>query len=235
MNITDATFEKLLEKYNEYQKDSNGRYKSWEYCYKIFGNARKNKENIDYDFLSLHLGFYLASWGMYRGSSFLLRKDYKIHMPIVKEILNDKYDVLSGIAIDDLEKEANQDLIINLSRIIKDYYREVRQNVANKDIKADVSPILVTKILMGTLGCTPAYDDFFVKGLRDTYFSFKYKSFSKNSLSELVEFYKKHKDSFENVRKSMKIDNELDYPPMKVIDMLLWEYETDPEFFNSNS
>ena len=190
MNITDATFEKLLEKYNEYQKDSNGRYKSWEYCYKIFGNARKNKENIDYDFLSLHLAFYLASWGMYRGSSFLLQKDYKIHMPIVKEILNDKYDVLSGIAIDDLEKEANQDLIINLSRIIKDYYREVRQNVANKDIKADVSPILVTKILMGTLGCTPAYDDFFVKGLRDTYFSFKYKSFSKNSLSELVEFYK---------------------------------------------
>ena len=235
MNITDATFEKLLEKYNEYQKDSNGRYKSWEYCYKIFGNARKNKENIDYDFLSLHLAFYLASWGMYRGSSFLLKKDYKIHMPIVKEILNDKYDVLSGIAIDDLEKDANQDLIINLSRIIKDYYREVRQNVANKDIKADVSPILVTKILMGTLGCTPAYDDFFVKGLRDTYFSFKYKSFSKNSLSELVEFYKKHKDSFENVRKSMKIDNELDYPPMKVIDMLLWEYETDPEFFNSNS
>ena len=33
----------------------------------------------------------------------------------------------------------------------------------------------------------------------------------------------------------MKIDNELDYPPMKVIDMLLWEYEMNPEFFNSNS
>ena len=39
------------------------------------------------DFLSLHLGFYLASWGMMRGSTELLDKDYKIHIPAVKVIL----------------------------------------------------------------------------------------------------------------------------------------------------
>ena len=32
---------------------------------------------------------YLSSWGMYRGSSFLLQKDYKIHKPIIVEALKD--------------------------------------------------------------------------------------------------------------------------------------------------
>lgn len=43
--------------------------------------------NPDYDYLSLQLAYYLASWGMLRGSSFLLWKDYKIHIPMVKEML----------------------------------------------------------------------------------------------------------------------------------------------------
>ncbi len=46
------------------------------------------------DMLALHLGFYLASWGMYRGSSFLLQKDYKVHVPIVKIIINNENDFL---------------------------------------------------------------------------------------------------------------------------------------------
>ena len=49
------------------------RYKSWEYCYQNFIEARNRELNrSDIDALSLHLAFYLASWGMYRGSSFLL-------------------------------------------------------------------------------------------------------------------------------------------------------------------
>ena len=62
--------------YNELREDPNGRYRSWEYCYKAFHDARGNT-NADVDYLSLQLAFYLASWGMYRGSSFLLQKDYK--------------------------------------------------------------------------------------------------------------------------------------------------------------
>ncbi|VEJ05791.1 Uncharacterised protein [Campylobacter lari] len=42
------------------------------------------------------LSFYLASWGMYRGSSFLLRYDYKIYKTILEELLAidlwDKHD-----------------------------------------------------------------------------------------------------------------------------------------------
>lgn len=57
------------------------------------------------DYLSLQLAFYLASWGMYRGSSFLLQKDYKIYIPVVEEVLKSKYDILFGMKCEDLLDE----------------------------------------------------------------------------------------------------------------------------------
>lgn len=44
-----------------------------EHCCSVFHEAR-NQENTDTDNLSLHLAFYLASWGMYRGSSFCCKR-----------------------------------------------------------------------------------------------------------------------------------------------------------------
>jgi hypothetical protein len=37
------------------------------------------------------MAFYLASWGMYRGSSFLLWKDYLIHQEVVDNIIAKKH------------------------------------------------------------------------------------------------------------------------------------------------
>lgn len=90
--------------YGEIQDDENARFRSWEHCYKSFYDARKNN-NQDYDYLSLQLAFYLASWGMYRGSSFLLQKDYKVHIPVVKKIMKNEYDCLLGVTCADFRKE----------------------------------------------------------------------------------------------------------------------------------
>lgn len=38
----------------------------------------------------MHLAFYLASWGMLRGSSFLLQKDYLIHNYFIEEVVMNK-------------------------------------------------------------------------------------------------------------------------------------------------
>ena len=73
--------------YNETVKDAHGRYLSWQHCYNAFILNRSNVDDNTFDYLALHLAFYLASWGMYRGSSFLLQKDYKVHIPIVKIIM----------------------------------------------------------------------------------------------------------------------------------------------------
>ena len=85
MDTVDLIIKSSTEFYNDLKVDENGRYRSWEHCYSHFIKARGSQE-IDYDYLSLQLAFYLASWGMYRGSSFLLQKDYKVHIPVVEEL-----------------------------------------------------------------------------------------------------------------------------------------------------
>lgn len=90
----DIAVQLIRDYFNETVRDSHGRYMSWRHCYKTFSENRNttNKQAIDY--LSLHLAFYLASWGMYRGSSFLLQKDYKVHIPVVEIIQEQKYNLL---------------------------------------------------------------------------------------------------------------------------------------------
>ena len=96
MDTVDLIIKSSTEFYNDLKSDENGRYRSWEHCYSHFMNAR-GRNDVDYDYLSLQLAFYLASWGMYRGSSFLLQKDYRVHISVVKELLSEKYDALAGI------------------------------------------------------------------------------------------------------------------------------------------
>ena len=59
--------------YDDARANENGRSRSWEHCYRVFRDARTDP-SPDYDYLSLHLAFYLASWGMYRGSCFIFHK-----------------------------------------------------------------------------------------------------------------------------------------------------------------
>ena len=87
--------------------------------------ARKEND-VNLDYLSLQLAFYLASWGMYRGSSFLLQKDYRVHIPVVREILRNKYDSLAGIECKDFKNETNQKLLKEINEFIANYYDVIR-------------------------------------------------------------------------------------------------------------
>ena len=131
--------------YEELKGDVNSRYLSWEHCYSTFCKYKDmiNLSEDDIDFLELHLAFYLSSWGMYRGSSFLLQKDYKVHIDVVKELMKKEYHTLWAITYDKLQEESNLDLLFLLSKRIKDIYIEKRRNVKERD---DVSSILITKV-----------------------------------------------------------------------------------------
>lgn len=83
--------------------------------------------------MSLQLAFYLASWGMYRGSSFLLQKDYRIHIPVVKELLRNKYNPLARIEGMALGEESNQNLLMDLNEFLNDYYDKIRREVKGND------------------------------------------------------------------------------------------------------
>ena len=205
--------------YDDARANENGRSRSWEHCYRVFRDARTDS-SPDCDYLSLHLAFYLASWGMYRGSSFLLQKDYKVLSPIVEEILKPEYDCLFGVACADLRKLEVQAMLTNARNYIADYFDPIRKAVAGREVASSVSPVLITKILMGTLGCVPAYDRFFVDGIK------KYKvttqEYSPSSVLALADFYEAHNGRLEEARRGMWTED-LIYPQMKLLDMGFWQ------------
>ncbi|MBR2590747.1 MAG: hypothetical protein IKE65_07475 [Clostridia bacterium] len=211
--------------YEKSRSESNGRYLSWEHCYKVFHDAR-SASRVDYDLLSLHLAFYLASWGMYRGSSFLLQKDYKVHTPVVKEILKPKYDCLFGVDCAKLREENIQNALNELTHFLLNYYAAIRQESREKKIENKVSDTLITKILMGTLGCVPAYDRFFIDGIKSQKVSTG--TYNLKSLMKLVDFYEMNFELFEKTRAGL-FAYDIQYPQMKLLDMGFWQigYEID--------
>lgn len=186
MDTVDLIIKSSTEFYNDLKVDENGRYRSWEHCYSHFIKARGSQE-IDYDYLSLQLAFYLASWGMYRGSSFLLQKDYKVHIPVVKELLNEKYDVLAGIDCIGFKDDSNQKLLQDINSFLEQYYDKIRHKVKEQKLKNQLSFTLITKILMGTLGCVPAYDRYFIAGIKNQKVATG--NYNIRSVMQLVHFY----------------------------------------------
>lgn len=213
--------------YDDARANENGRSRSWEHCYRVFRDARTDP-SPDCDYLSLHLAFYLASWGMYRGSCFLLQKDYKVLSPIVEEILKPEYDRLFGLACADLRNDDVRGQLKELYDYIENHFYPIREEVKGRVVGYPVSPILITKILLGTLGCVPAYDTFFEKGVR--HLGLKEKNYNEDSLLELAKFYEAHNDRLEEARRGMRTDD-LIYPQMKLLDMGFWQigFERDAE------
>lgn len=219
MDAIDELIDAAQTFYEDARAIENGRSRSWEHCYRVFRDARTGP-SPDYDYLSLHLAFYLASWGMYRGSCFLLQKDYKVLSPIVEEILKPEYDRLFGVACADLRESEVQVMLKNVYDYIAAQFGPIRDEVAGRKVASSVSPVLITKILMGTLGCVPAYDRFFQDGVAT--YKVTTQEYSSNSVLKLVDFYEEHNDRLEEARRGMRV-GDLIYPQMKVLDMGFWQ------------
>ena len=217
MDAIDELIDAAQTFYDDARASENGRSRSWEHCYRVFRDARIDPSP---DYLSLHLAFYLASWGMYRGSSFLLQKDYKVLVPVVEEILKPEYDCLFGVACVGLREDEVQGSLEKLCDDIAKNFQPIRNEVAGREVPTPVSPVLITKILMGTLGCVPAYDRFFQDGAK--YLGLEHNSYNEKSLRELADFYEDHNDRLEEARRGMRV-GDLTYPQMKLLDMGFWQ------------
>ena len=219
MDAIDELIDAAQTFYEDARRDENGRSRSWEHCYRVFRDVRTDP-SPDCDYLSLHLAFYLASWGMYRGSSFLLQKDYKVLSPIVEKVLKPEYDCLFGLACADVRNRDVRAQLKKLSDDIADDFRPIRNEVAGREVASPVSPVLITKILMGTLGCVPAYDRFFQDGVAT--YKVTTQEYSLESVRKLAKFYEAHNDRLEEARRGMRV-GDLIYPQMKVLDMGFWQ------------
>lgn len=221
----DAVLLGINKYYSALEGDENARYLSWEHCYKQFVKAhnQKSQTDEDIDYLSLHLAFYLASWGMLRGSSFLLQKDYKVHIDIVKELLKPYYNNLWGVRCIELQGHHNLDALMELAKRIKIIYGVKKKNIGKTDTA--ISDILVTKVLLGTLGCIPAYDKYFKRGIAA--YNVTTGLLGRNSIKGLVEYYKINSIELEKIRRCISQTRQVEYPQMKILDMAFWQLGFD--------
>lgn len=201
----------IVDKYLDKMKvDPNHRFKSWEHCYYAFGD-----KNRSIDELALHLAFYLASWGMYRGGCGIFWKDYKIHLETVG-IIKEYYDLRGKCCCrEDIAR------IMELHGKIKDYYSGLKYYKPNDNNKLDVSATdtLITKIMLGTIGCVPAMDDLFKKGF-GVYAS---KMFDEKLLEQIIEFSERNISDILQYQELIQNQIKCLYPPMKIVDMYFWQ------------
>ena len=216
-HIDEAVFKSLLQKgydcYNQMKSDSHHRYLSWEHCHKVFKQRKENPGSVDNDMLCLHLAWFLASWGMLH-NSFLLLKDYKVHASVVELLFNDEWNDLWDISAANLAQRETARKIIKLSERITQAYAE-------SGCDRTPTETLLTKILLGTIGCVPAYDTYFKKAIASTGVSRRH--FSENSLVALGTFYMEHNEQFEKLR-SYCSQAGFEYPVAKILDMCFFEY-----------
>ena len=205
--------DKFLSNYN---LDPNSRYKSYDHIRRVFIKYRKdeNKRNL----ITLHLYSYLASWGMLR-NSFLMQKDYLFSRPIVDILCQDKYDELLDFNPFVTTLGRSIGLILELVDEIRGYYvgktYYLEGNKKPQRIE-NVTDTLVSKIILGTFGCTVAYDRYVKAGLSSFNMS---QSISRYSINEICRFAKSNE---EQIKEQLDKLNEF-YTPMKIIDMYFFE------------
>lgn len=201
--------------------DEFHRYKSWHRCHKSFSESKQTEIH------TLELAFYLASWGMYRGSSGLLQKNHLIHQGAVDILFSNKGQLLKCDSKNDVVR-TDIEGILNLKRELGNHYNKI---YFTKDME-EPKPIsstdtLLSKMLLGTLGCVPAYDRYFIGGLKEM--NMKNKIFNYASLNELFDFIDNNKAEINNIQKNILIETKQYYPIMKILDMYFWQIGYDKE------
>ena len=204
------TMKEVIEKYiSSNLQDTNNRYKSWEHCYQAFGKRTESN-----DLLALHLGFYLASWGMYRGSSGLLWKDYKIHCNAV-EIIKDHYNLRQETSSELPSKEEIFDLFEKLS----EYYSQITYLKGGGLNNITPTHTLISKIILGTLGCLPACDRYFSIGFSNK----EYFTINVRNIEEIINDANEKNSEIKISQHWVEQKTGIGYPIMKIIDMYYWQ------------
>lgn len=197
-------------------RKTDERYASFDFCYNHFYSFyKKNRlsELADEKNLQtscLQIGFYLASWGMMRGSSFLLEKSVRNYKSLIVAIskMNPK---LWEIDVANYTEENVESLIDCKNKIIDALGRN----------NATTWDTLVTKIMLGVFANVPAYDEYFKKFLKNKKYC---QTFNKKSLKQLKLFYEENKEVF-NLFKIHTFDfltakeTNIVYTKAKLIDM----------------
>jgi hypothetical protein len=193
------------------ERRPTARYSSFDYCFNYFQDQRRAGidglcDGANLQLSCLHLGFYLASWGMLRGSSVLLRRSARHFVPVVEAIM-----AAPSVVWDvDADRYSSEEW-----EVLRAVARQLRAAFPE-----GASDILVTKIMLGVFGCVPAFDTYFKKG-------FGTWTFSAKALQRVERFYHEHAAAIDNHRvPTLDFDSGQPtthrYSRAKVIDMIFF-------------
>lgn len=208
-----------IEKYISEVKPQN-RWISFDYCYNYFYQNRGQVLVDDIEKSCLVLGFYLASWGMFRGKSYLSQNSLVIYKPVIECIskLDDSYWEIDVNNYD----EKSIDEIINI-------YNKIKIKIGIK--KTHLT--LVTKILLGVFGFIPAFDTNFCNGFREIHKEKKQCGFTrvnKKSLLLIKGFYDSNNELIIDLQNKLFTTDfitgektSIKYTKAKIIDMYGFE------------
>ena len=163
------------------------RYASFDYCVNYFQTFREQDRLTDLVSTKhiqegcFQLGFYLASWGMLRGSSFLLGKSAKVFEPVVRAISDAPADFWDIDA--HLYTPANIDKLLGFKKTLAQAL----------DYGKGPTDTLLTKIMLGVFGNVPAFDSYFRMG-------FDVSTFGRKALEKIGEFYETNREIIDQNR-----------------------------------
>jgi hypothetical protein len=204
--------EKIRAYHGVLSDDEHHRYRSWEHCYRFFRGIEPAGISAARDGAALQLGFYLASWGMYRGSSFLLQHAYTVHLKVIDCLFAPQFRPLWEMEFGSQEDDST------LIPTVLVAVQTVREAYAPFGQPTDT---LVTKVLLGTLGCLPACDRYFLFGFKSEGFSYSY--LNKPFIERLLEFCRLNMADLRNEQERIASTGGLCYPLMKLVDMYFWQ------------
>lgn len=198
---------------DDYLDDEHSRYRSYDYCHKLFLENRNTLNEHTIDNLALNLYTFLASWGMVCRKGILMKKDYKYLYNAVKVVCKDEYSWL--IDIDIFAADFNKDKYVQTVLNLRDDLDKAIFTGTDYKYKTTV----ICKIMLATLGCIHAYDIYIVKNLRTLKCT---AILSEKGLYDILNFANDYKADIQAVQAEYEGQTLVEYSPMKYIDMALW-------------
>ncbi len=194
-------------------KERHHLYRPWEHCFRAFSAPFDGSEERLED-LSLQLAWYLGTCGVLR-NGVLQDKDYEVQLPVVRLVMDSRWDCLRGLPAEKLREEEPVRCLLELAQRLGQCYEETAGR--------KVTDAWLTSVLLGTLGCVPVYDRAFKAALRKT--GAASSTFGKRSLMQLGSFYSRHAQELEALR-SMCPTDQVEYPQALLLAMCFSGYDT---------
>ena len=155
---------------------------------------------------------------MYRGSSFLLQHTYTVHVHVIDALASPQFRNLWQHDV------GSHDDDVKLASTIMDLVTSVKAAYGQFGRPTDT---LTTKILLGTIGCLPACDRFFINGFRDQ--GFRYSSVNKLFIDRILQYCIDSRLKLAKLQSKISKRGGPEYPLMKLADMHFWQIGSDLE------